>query len=79
MIRTRRRTREDARELLDQAVEELLRCQREGTGAVYVSDVLALLGAGTAGPAPQAPPPRDPQADPMTGAMWAGAPGTLPP
>jgi hypothetical protein len=78
VIRTRRRTRDDARDILDQAVAELLRCQREGTGAVYVTDVLALLGAGPAPPPPQAP-PRDPQADPMTGAMWAGAPGTLPP
>jgi hypothetical protein len=66
MIRTRRRTREDAREVLDQAVAELVRCQREGTGAVYVTDVLALLGAGPAGTAPQAP-PRDPGTDPLTG------------
>jgi hypothetical protein len=74
MIRTRRRTREDAREVLDQAVEELLRCQREGTGAVYVTDVLALLGAGPAVPPPQAP-PRDPGTDPLTGCKPVTAPG----
>jgi hypothetical protein len=75
MIRTRRRTREDAREVLDQAVAELLRCQREGTGAVYVTDVLALLGAGPATAPPQAPPPPDPGTDPMTGCRSVAAPG----
>jgi hypothetical protein len=65
MAITRRRTRDDARQVLDQAIAELARCQREGTSAVYVADVLALLGAGP--PATQAPPPPDPQADPITG------------
>jgi hypothetical protein len=74
MIRTRRRgTREDARDILDQAVTELLRCQREGTGAVYVTDVLALLGSGPA--VPHAPPPRDPGTDPLTGCRPVTAPG----
>ena len=48
--------------------------------AVPVADVLEAAGAGAAAPAAEAaPPPRDPRADPVTGALWAGPPGSLPP
>jgi hypothetical protein len=60
-----------ARAILGRAVAELDRRDRSGITVIPVRDVLALLGA--------APPPRDPHADPITGARWAGAPGSSPP
>jgi hypothetical protein len=69
LIRTRRRgDRQDgSREVLDRAVAELRRCQREGITAVHVAEVLGLLGADPeTGPPPMAQ-YLDPQADPLTG------------
>lgn len=54
--------------------------QRGGQEAVAIEDVLDLLGQD-----PEAPPearqaqPRHPLDDPLTGARWAGAPGSAPP
>ena len=81
MIRTRRRggRHDGSREVLDRAVAELRRCQREGITTVHVAEVLGLLGADAeAGPPPMAQ-YLDPQADAMTGARWAGPPGSAPP
>lgn len=54
--------------------------QRNGLTMVAIEDVLTLLGTDpdTAPPPPKEP-PRDPRADPLTGAMWAGPPGSMPP
>jgi hypothetical protein len=82
LIRSRRRSApsEDARagERLERAVAVLRRYQRAGADVVPVADVLEMLGAGTETTVPEAS-SRDPRADPLTGAMWAGAPGTAPP
>lgn len=82
MIRSRRRSAlpEDARagERLARAVAVLRRYQRAGADVVPVADVLEMLGAGPETTVPEAP-PRNPGTDPLTGAMWAGAPGTAPP
>jgi hypothetical protein len=78
----RRRPEQDdsARDVLDRAVSMLRQYQRAGMPALPVEEVLAMLGAGPETvPVPQAPPPRDPQADPLTGARWAGPPGSAPP
>lgn len=76
----RRPAGDDAQARLDRAVAVLRSCQAAGIVMVATQDVLGLLTAsGTvSGPAPQ-PPPRDPRVDPVTGARWAGPPGTLPP
>lgn len=83
MIRTRRRAAlpDDPRagERLDRAVAVLRRYQRAGADVVPVADMLEMLGAGPETvPVPQAS-SRDPGADPLTGAMWAGPPGSAPP
>jgi hypothetical protein len=83
LIRTRRRSAlpEDARagERLERAVAVLKRYQRAGADVVPVADVLEMLGAGPETvPMPEAS-SRDPRTDPLTGALWAGAPGTAPP
>jgi hypothetical protein len=52
--------------------------QRQGLTAVPVEDVLDLLGAGPEVPPPQAQ-PHNPRVDKLTGALWAGPPGSLPP
>lgn len=67
-----------ARETLDRAVGILRGYERAGAREVPVADVLELLGAAPQDPVPQAR-ARDPLADPMTGARWAGAPGSSPP
>ena len=61
-----RREDDGARQRIDAAVAALRQCQRDGTPAVAVADVLELLGADPGPPAPQAP-ERDPRADPLTG------------
>jgi len=67
-----------AREVLGRAVTALREAERNGTTSVPVAEMLRLLGAYPEVPVPQAP-PRDPRADPMTGAMWAGPAGSTPP
>lgn len=70
-MRTRRRDgrHDGSREVLDRAVTELRRCQREGITAVHVAEVLGLLGADPeAGPPPMAQYPQ-PGADEMTGCL----------
>lgn len=67
-----------ARKALDRATATLQHYQRSGLTVVAIEDVLSLLGD----PPQQAAirePARDPRADPLTGALWAGAPGSLPP
>jgi hypothetical protein len=67
-----------ARSVLDRAVLALREAERNGTGTVAVADMLRILGAYPEPvPVPQAP--RDPGADPLTGARWAGPPGSAPP
>ncbi len=67
-----------AQRALDRATGMLRRYQASGLTMVAIEDVLELLGTG-----PGTPPARqqapDPRADPLTGAMWAGPPGTSPP
>jgi hypothetical protein len=64
----------------ERAVQMLKLYERQGTVLVAVEDVLDLLGQD-----PEAPqearkvPVRDPLDDPLTGARWAGPPGTSPP
>ena len=69
---------------LERAVTVLRNYQRAGLAVIPVGDVLRLLDtAPRDDPAPQEPPqqqpPRDPTADPLTGARWAGPPGSKPP
>lgn len=68
-----------AQESLDRAVSLLRRYQRSGVTVVEVTDVLRVLGAD-----PETDPPPmsrylPPGSDPLTGAMWAGPPGSAPP
>ena len=68
-----------ARETVERATAVLRSCQRNGITMIQVADVLSMLGAGTeTAPVPEVP-PRDPLADAMTGAKWAGPPGSAPP
>ena len=66
-----------ARRALDRAVAMLRQYHRDGLTVVSIEDVLTLLGAEPV-TVPKEP-PRDPRADPLTGAMWAGPPGSAPP
>lgn len=66
-----------ARRTLERATAALHHYQCSGLTVVAIEDVLSLLGDA---PQPAVPEPaRDPRADPLTGALWAGAPGSLPP
>jgi hypothetical protein len=65
-----------AREVLGRAVTALREAERNGTTSVPVAEMLRLLGAY---PEAVPVPPRDPEADPLTGARWAGPPGSAPP
>ena len=71
-----------AQRALDRAAAMLKQYRRNGLTVVSIEDVLELLGTdpGTA-PQDRAPqePPRLPGSDPLTGAMWPGAPGSAPP
>jgi hypothetical protein len=69
---------------LDRAVAMLEHYQRSGLTVVAIEDVLGLLGSDPASSAGtgrdrRTGVPRDPRADPHTGALWAGPPGSLPP
>lgn len=68
-----------AQQALDRAVALLRRYERAGATALPVADVLEMLGGGTGPTATTQGPPRDPQADPITGARWAGPAGSVPP
>lgn len=70
---------ESAREALARAVAVLRQDQRHGIAQVPVADMLRLLGAAEEDVTAPRPPARDPLADPITGTMWAGAPGSAPP
>lgn len=71
------REEDGARRALERATAMLAEYQGNGLTMVAIEDVLGLLGAE---PEPEpAPPQRDPRADPLTGAMWAGPPGSSPP
>ena len=69
-----------ARRALERATAMLRQYERSGLTMVAIEDVLSLLGAPPEAEAePVRQPPRDPRADPLTGAMWAGPPGSSPP
>jgi hypothetical protein len=54
--------------------------KRGGADMVAVEDVLDMLGQDPDVPQPASrEPPRDPRADPLTGAMWPGPAGSSPP
>jgi hypothetical protein len=80
VIRGRKRPAQDdeARQALDRAVAIMRSYQRADAAEVPVADVLELLGAGP-GTVPRPEKTLDPHADPMTGAKWAGPPGSSPP
>jgi len=67
------------RATVERVTAVLKSCQRNGVTMIQVADVLAMLGAepGTV-PVTDVPLP-DPLADAMTGAKWAGPPGSAPP
>lgn len=65
-----------AREAVERVTAVLRSCQRSGITMVQVTDVLSMLGAG---PGATERLLRNPLADPMTGAKWAGPPGSTPP
>jgi hypothetical protein len=67
-----------ARVTVERAVTVLKSCQRNGITMVQVADVLSMLGGGPE-PVPVTDAPLDPLADAMTGAKWAGPPGSAPP
>ena len=66
-----------AQRRLERAVLMLEQYRRNGLTTVSIEDVLVMLGTDP-GPEP-ARVSRDPRADPLTGALWAGPPGTMPP
>lgn len=69
-----------AQKTLDRAAAMLLGYRRNGLTTVSIEDVLELLGTDPdTVPEQRREPPRDPRADPLTGAMWAGPPGSAPP
>lgn len=68
-----------ARKALERAVAMLGQCQRNGLTMVAIEDVLTLLGGEPERAAEAQEPPRDPRADALTGALWAGPPGSSPP
>lgn len=69
-----------AQRVLDRAVAALRMYHRNGMDKVSIEDVLALLGVeAEAVPEQQREPERVPGADPLTGALWAGPPGSAPP
>lgn len=70
---------DEARQVVDRAVAALRQHQRAGEASVPVTDVLAMLGADPDTSPPPLARSRDPLADPMTGARWAGPPGSAPP
>jgi hypothetical protein len=67
-----------ARRALDRTAAMLQAYRRNGLTMVAIEDVLTMLGTDPDAASPRQP-LRDPRADPLTGAMWAGPPGTLPP
>jgi hypothetical protein len=67
-----------ARRRLDRAVAMLEHYQRNGLTVVSIEDMLGMLGTDPAQREPR-PTPSDPRADPLTGALWPGPPGTVPP
>lgn len=70
-----------AQRALARAEGMLLQYRRDGMTTVSIEDVLLLLGTDPgAVPERQRPePPRDPLTDPLTGAMWPGPAGSVPP
>ena len=68
-----------ARKALERAVLMLQQYRRNGLTMVSIEDVLTLLGTDPAAPAAAPAAPRDPLVDELTGARWAGPPGTSPP
>ena len=53
--------------------------QKSGMSMISIEDVLDLLGQDPAAPETAKARPRDPREDPLTGALWAGPPGSAPP
>jgi len=68
-----------AQRALGRAAAMLRDYQKNGLTMVAIEDVLTLLGTDPDTPPPLREPPRDPRADPLTGAMWPGPPGSMPP
>jgi len=69
-----------AQRALDRAEAMLLSYRRNGLTMVSIEDVLTLLGTDPdTVPERREAAPRDPLADPLTGARWAGPPGSAPP
>ena len=68
-----------AQRALDRAAAMLLEYRRNGLSMVSIEDVLTLLGTDPDTMPERREPVRMPGADPMTGALWAGPPGTSPP
>jgi hypothetical protein len=68
-----------AQKALDRAVAVMQMYRRSGMDTVSIEDVLALLGAEPDAVPERPEPVRVPGADPLTGALWAGPPGSSPP
>ena len=68
-----------AQRALDRAVTTLQSYHRDGLTMVSIEDVLTLLGTAPDSVPVLREPPRDPRADPLTGALWAGPAGSAPP
>jgi hypothetical protein len=68
-----------ARQALGRAAAALRRYQRRGIPSLTAGEALELPGAGPETVPVPAMTPRDPLADPLTGAKWAGPPGSSPP
>ena len=68
-----------AQKALDRAAAMLKQYHRNGLTMISIEDVLELLGTDPDTVPEPREPPRDPRADPLTGIMWAGPPGSTPP
>lgn len=68
-----------AQRALDRAEAVLQSYRRNGLTVVSIEDVLDLLGSEPSPPAAPRTVPADPRADPLTGALWPGPPGSRPP
>ena len=69
-----------AQRALDRAAAMLKAYAADGMTMISIEEVQELLGQDPDYAPPVRPvPPRDPRADPLTGALWAGPPGSAPP
>jgi hypothetical protein len=68
-----------AQRALDRTAAMLKAYRGNGLTVISIEDVLTLLGSDPDTVPERREGPRDPRTDPLTGALWAGPPGSMPP